>query len=68
MDTGGEEDLCLFWEWVSEYFGSYWKCVPYWALIWCVTMGDRSDGSGPKSVDITLVCLSIGLAIRVVRT
>ena len=29
MDTGGEKDLCLFWEWAQEYKGRSGQTVPF---------------------------------------
>ena len=35
MDTWGEKDLCLFWEWAQEYLGRSGQVEPfstYWDL------------------------------------
>ena len=29
MDTGGEKDLCLFWEWAQEYQGRSGQIGPF---------------------------------------
>ena len=29
MDTGGEKDLCLFWEWAQEYLGRSGQSGPF---------------------------------------
>ena len=30
MDTGGEKDLFLFWEWAQEYLGRSGQCGPFY--------------------------------------
>ena len=30
MDTWGEKDLCLFWEWAQEYFGRSGQNGPFY--------------------------------------
>ena len=32
MDTGGEKDLCLFWEWAKEYLDRYRQSGPFSTL------------------------------------
>ena len=29
MDTWGEKDLCLFWEWAQEYLGRSGQVLPF---------------------------------------